>query len=101
MNHTRSLSTSISIASSLPNLLAAIPMPKAHVLDSETCGNPLCKNPLEVLPGSGRWRRTPKLFCSDQCKKDTWALKRAVTLLGPIGRVKGVIVLSDLAEGRF
>ncbi len=76
-------------------------MPNEQVFDSERCGNPLCKNPIEVLANLGRWRRTPRQFCSDRCKKDTWALKRAVTLLEPIGRVKGVNVLSDLADGLF
>ncbi len=76
-------------------------MPNEQILDSERCGNPLCKNPIEVLANLGRWRRTPKQFCCDQCKKDTWVLKKAVRLLEPLGRVKGVIVLSDLVGGRF
>jgi hypothetical protein len=40
----------------------------------ETCQSPVCQNPLpEVKTG---WRRTERLYCSQDCKKDVCALKR-------------------------
>ena len=47
---------------------------------SEPCGSPVCSNVIEP-EGENRWRRTPKKFCSDECKRDAWAIRRVSALL--------------------
>ena len=61
----------------------------------ESCHNPLCKKKLdsgERKPG------TPKKFCSDRCKVDTWALRRAAFLLWPLGSQKGWQIVRALGD---
>ena len=62
---------------------------------SGQCANPLCK---AELPES---TRKGKRYCNERCRMDGWVLKRAVSLLTPMGRVKGLIVLRDIADGCF
>ena len=50
---------------------------------SETCGNPVCSNLIE-LEEEGTWRRTPRKYCSDRCKMDGWAIKHARDLLASL-----------------
>jgi hypothetical protein len=54
--------------------------------DSGRCDNPLCSNLVEPAStgGGNHWRRTPRKFCSDQCKSDAWAVGRVRALLGPL-----------------
>jgi len=50
--------------------------------------NPICENQIEpITPDNGKraWRRTPRRFCSDQCKMDSLALRRAARVLWPLG----------------
>jgi len=49
---------------------------------SEACGSPICSNLIEP-EGENQWRRTPKKFCSNRCKSDAWAIRRARELLEP------------------
>lgn len=63
----------------------------------EECTNPLCSNPIESGTGSS-WRRTPKKFCSDECKTDVWALRKAANLLGALPADKRLEVLELLAS---
>ena len=50
------------------------------------CENPLCSNLVEPAStgGGNHWRRTPRKFCSDQCKSDAWAIRRVRALLEPL-----------------
>ena len=48
------------------------------------CLNPVCSNTIESIPISEGWRRTPKRFCSDDCKMNAWVLRRASELLASL-----------------
>src|SRR5438093_4997198 len=54
---------------------------------SEPCGNPVCTNLIEP-ESENRWRRTPKKFCSDDCRHDAWAIRRTRKLLAPLSEAK-------------
>src|SRR5262245_26341375 len=59
----------------------------------EHCLSPLCNNLIDQRPCWGRktaWRRTPRRFCSDRCKGDTWALRKAADLLSPFSTEKKI-----------
>src|SRR5262245_49458082 len=43
------------------------------------CHGSGCSNP--ILPIDNGWRRTVKLFCSDKCKLDAWAIRRVRKLI--------------------
>jgi len=47
------------------------------------CGNPVCGNLIEPEE-EGNWRRTPRKYCSDRCKMDGWAIRRACDLLASL-----------------
>ena len=47
---------------------------------SQRCANSFCNADIEPL-NQGRWRRTQRRFCSDDCKYDYHALKRVKALL--------------------
>jgi len=56
---------------------------------SKACQNPICKNRVDPpLHDNGKraWRRTPRRFCSEDCKMDHWAIRRVVKLLYPLGK---------------
>ena len=53
---------------------------------SDTCQNPFCKSIIEALPD--RWRRTKRRYCSNRCKLDGYALRRAEALLNRVGIVR-------------
>jgi hypothetical protein len=63
---------------------------------SEECTNPLCENPIESDKGKS-WRRTPKKFCSDECKRDVWALRKAADLISVLPADKKLEVLEIVA----
>ena len=46
---------------------------------SDACQNPFCKSVIEPLPDG--WRRTKRRYCSNRCKLDGYALRRAKALL--------------------
>ena len=50
---------------------------------AEACGNPVCSNLIE-LEEKGTWRRTARKYCSDRCKMDGWAIRRARDLLASL-----------------
>jgi len=54
---------------------------------SEPCGNPVCTNLIEP-ESENRWRRTPKKFCSDDCRHDAWAIRRTRKLLASLSEDK-------------
>jgi hypothetical protein len=54
---------------------------------SEACANPVCSN-LIPSEGENEWRRTPKKFCSDECRTDAWAIRRTRKLLAPLSEDK-------------
>ena len=68
---------------------------------SGTCQNPTCSNHITLPSDNGRrvWRRTPRRFCSDQCKSDTWVLKQAAKLLLPLGAATGWEILERMENG--
>ena len=53
---------------------------------SDTCPNPFCKSIIEALPDG--WRRTKRRYCSNRCKLDGYALRRAEALLNRVGIVR-------------
>lgn len=60
------------------------------------CLNPLCSNPIE--PEGENWRRTPKKFCSDQCRTNTWALRRTADLLSSLPSETKIEILSTVSS---
>ena len=54
---------------------------------SQRCLNPFCNMVIEPL-NHGQWRRTQRRFCSNHCKYDWHALKRAKALLYQVGVVR-------------
>ena len=50
---------------------------------SDKCQNPFCKSVIEPLPDG--WRRTKRRYCSNRCKLDGYALRRAKALLSKVG----------------
>jgi len=50
---------------------------------SDACQNPFCKSVIEPLPDG--WRRTKRRYCSNPCKLDGYALRRAKALLAKVG----------------
>ncbi len=64
----------------------------------ERCVNPVCGNLIEPLP-DGAWRRTPRRFCSDQCKDDTSALRRAAAVLAGLSQGRISEILKEQANG--
>jgi len=50
---------------------------------SDTCQKPFCKSIIEALPDG--WRRTKRRYCSNRCKLDGYALRRAKALLAKVG----------------
>jgi hypothetical protein len=62
----------------------------------ERCSNPLCNN--QIGPVGENWRRTPKKFCSDQCKTSTWALRRTADLLSSLPIEKKIEILSAVSS---
>ena len=63
---------------------------------SERCSSPLCNNGIE--PEGKNWRRTPKKFCSDLCKTNTWALRRTAYLLSGLPIEKKIEILSNISS---
>ena len=51
---------------------------------SQRCANPFCNVDIEPM-NHGRWRRTQRRFCSDECKYDYHALKRVKALFNRVG----------------
>ena len=45
-------------------------------------------------------RRTPRRVCSDQCKGDTWALRKAADLLSPFSTEKKLEILEAVIKGK-
>ena len=52
----------------------------------DACQNPFCKSVIEPLPDG--WRRTKRRYCSNRCKLDGYALRRAEALLNRVGIVR-------------
>ena len=50
---------------------------------SGKCGNPFCNSIIEPLPEG--YRRTARRYCSNRCKIDGYALRRAKALLNKVG----------------
>ena len=53
---------------------------------SGACRKPFCKSVIEPLPDG--WRRTKRRYCSNRCKLDGYALRRAKALLNKVGIVR-------------
>jgi hypothetical protein len=54
---------------------------------SERCLNPFCNAVIEPLNG-GRWRRTKRLHCNDECNRDHRALVKARAMKDKVGVVR-------------
>ena len=52
--------------------------------DSQRCGNPFCTGPLNIKSPRGKHGR----YCSDHCRMDGDALKRAKALLNRAGVIR-------------
>jgi hypothetical protein len=61
----------------------------------EQCSSPICNN--EIKPEGENWRRTPKKFCSDQCKTETWAIRKTADLLSGFPTEKKIEILSAIS----
>jgi hypothetical protein len=62
----------------------------------ERCLSPFCNN--EIESEGENWRRTPRKFCSDGCKTDTWALRKAADLLSGFPIEKKIEILSAVSS---
>ena len=62
---------------------------------SGQCANPVCG---AWLPESSR---KPRQFCNDKCRMDAWVLKRAVSILSPLGQERALSILRDISDGRI
>ena len=60
---------------------------------SDTCGNPFCKSVIEPLPDGHR--RTARRYCSNPCKVDVYALRRARALLRKVGIIQFHVLLAE------
>ena len=63
----------------------------------DECTSPLCTNPIGTDSGN-TWRRTPKKFCSDDCKGDMWALRKAAHLLSSVTPEKRLEILESVSS---
>ena len=52
--------------------------------DSRRCVNPFCNAPMGEVSSQGKHRR----YCSDRCRLDGYALRRAKALLNKVGIVR-------------
>lgn len=66
--------------------------------DSERCLNPICCQEIEVL-ANGKWRRTPRYFCSDTCRMNYWALSKVAGLLISLGEKRAWAILREMNHG--
>ena len=55
------------------------PLTATNNANPERCANPLCAKPITIKAQRG------KRYCSDHCRMDGYALKRAKTLLNRVG----------------
>src|SRR5215813_2460010 len=62
----------------------------------ERCSSPICNN--EIQPVGEIWRRTPRKFCSDRCKNDTWALRKTADLLCSFPAEKKIEILDSVSS---
>lgn len=62
----------------------------------ERCSSPICNN--EIEPEGENWRRTPKKFCSDQCKTEAWAIRKTADLLSGFPNEKKIEILSAISS---
>ncbi len=62
---------------------------------SQPCANPFCKVIIEPL-NHGRYRRTPRRFCSDSCRYDFHALLRVQRLMDKVGVIQFHVLLSKI-----
>src|SRR5438093_9425054 len=69
-------------------------------MDSERCANPVCRRSIEPLSVSEgkNWRRTPRKYCSDGCKRDGWILAKAAEILFRLDRQQWWAILSRVME---
>jgi hypothetical protein len=53
------------------------------VATNKACGNPVCQGAIDDLPQSNKkvWRRTPRKYCSNRCKREGWILAQAAKIL--------------------
>ncbi len=70
----------------------------------EPCLSPICNNEIEdrltekSTVKKRAWRRTPKKFCSDQCKTDTWAIRKTAELLSGFPTEKKIEILDAVSS---
>jgi hypothetical protein len=62
----------------------------------ERCLSPVCNNQIE--PEGKNWRQTPKKFCSERCKTETWALRKTADLLSCFSAEKKIEILSAVSS---
>lgn len=66
----------------------------------EVCSNPICGILIEP-EAENRWRRTPKKYCSETCKRDSWVIRQAAELLVPLPVEKRLEILAVSAACKF
>ena len=68
-------------------------------MEFERCLNPICRKPIEPMPNDGsKWRRTPRKYCNDRCKRDGWILNRAAVLLAKLLPSEWIGILAAARE---
>jgi hypothetical protein len=62
----------------------------------DRCFSPICNN--EIKAEGKNWRRTPKKFCSLQCKTNTWAIRKTADLLSGFPTEKKIEILGAVSS---
>ena len=60
---------------------------------SGRCQNPLCAVPIELLEAG--WRRTERLYCSDECKQQASLIRRVGALLNDLPDEQVIRILRE------
>jgi len=57
--------------------------PRLAAVTNKVCANPVCQGAINDLSQSNKktWRRTPKKYCSNRCKREGWILAQAAKIL--------------------
>ncbi len=66
----------------------------------EVCSNPICEKRVKPV-AENRWRRTPRIYCSNACNRNSWAIRRAAELLSPLPVEKLLEILEAAITCKF
>jgi hypothetical protein len=63
---------------------------------TQLCENPACER---RFPPGGGIANSPKRFCSDHCRTAGWIVRKAATLLAPMGKDRGWAIIEKFSNG--